>query len=227
MKNKSIRISAILILLGMIGTANATMFQTGTPGGSFDLGTGWVGQGDFFTLNIDWSVNAGFANQAFNLNNVGDMATLNFGTANFGSEFFIDDYLFLETDNLGITANVDLVLPEILGLSSIGLVGTVGGFTCDIVFDCFFGSDTTIADVSVVFDAVQIGFGDDGIIGLELSDVIFTDHNSISDITAKFTLLQAETVVPVPLPPALVLMVSGLFGIASIARRQIDEAGIT
>ena len=56
-----------IVAIAMSTAAHATVFTTGNPGGSFDLGTGWLDQGDDRTLDIYWFVDADFAGEAFSL----------------------------------------------------------------------------------------------------------------------------------------------------------------
>ena len=171
-------VAAFVAGLGLATHAGAAELTVGS-GASFDLGTGWVGQGDNYTVNITWTVDAGFANQVFNLVNVGDMVTLDYGTADFGHESRFTD---AESDDLEITANVDFVLPESIQLASVGVAGIVLGFTSD-----------DDEDVSIDFAAVEVAFGNTGLLGLELSSVSFSDDHQSADIDAKFTLLRADT----------------------------------
>lgn len=200
---------ALILSAGPIGTANATLFQTGDPGGSFDLGSGWVGQGDTYTLNVTWTVDGGFANQAFNLTNAGDTFTVHFATAYFGSEYSIGSN---ETDNLSITANIDLVLPETLGLASIGVVGTVTGNTGD-----------GAVDVTVDFAPVQVAFGSGGLLNLDLSPVSFNNDHRTDRIYAQFSLGSPndDQRVAVAEPSTLALFSLGLIALGMLRRRRI------
>lgn len=76
--------------------------------------------------------------------------------------------------------------------------------------------------VDVDFDNTYqtFAFGNGGIVGLKFLDTRTLSRNGRVNLRARLKLIRAETIAAVPAPSALLLMGSGLIGIATAARRK-------
>ena len=211
MKSLQSLLFALALLASTAGVASATSFQLSNPGGSFVLGSGW-GSGSNDTLDVEWTIAAGLADHSFDLVNAGDSHVVLYGHATLHES----DITLAERDNLDITAHVEIVLPEIFGTSLLGLTGTASGDTTD-----------PEADLRIIFNPVQVGFGNGGLIAVALSPVIVFAPDETQNITVTFSLLEPELegvggapTSSMPEPSAVALFGIGSLIVSRVVRRR-------
>lgn len=217
---------AAVVLWISAPAADAVTFKVGS--GSFILGGGWGAEtvpGGQDRLNVVWSLDASFAGSAFDLNDVGDLHTLVFGSAWLNEEGTARGAnkaricggtrgrcgRQTEIDDLGVTAVINMHFP--LPSGSHHHTALVTAFTGPL-------ADPQV-DLTIDFASTIVSFGNGGIYEIGLSDLSFDRNGQTRSISATFRLLAlpAPIVTPVqarslPAPqPGLLLGV----GLASLA----------
>jgi len=116
MRRFFILITVLLLILGGTGVAGAMYYEIGDDN-SFDLGSGWVGQGDNYTTHAHFGHHPDLSDVSFTLG-VGDSRTFRYGGVKFHDENILESN---EVDNLEIVAYLDFDLP-----TGAGIVGSTG-----------------------------------------------------------------------------------------------------
>ncbi len=201
MKRLVIALSVAVLIFGITFTANAT---------SVDF---LIGDDNSISTPSALTIDADFTQLP------GKSFTLSEG----GSETFVYAVINSITvadneDSYDIIAYLDFDLPPV------GPVGNEGSIDVTIKgHGSMNGSNTAIFDIS--FDPVSVEFGNDGWFTVALSDAALDDgycmggmcyYSGSANIEATVTL----DAVPVPEPSTLLLLGSGLFGIAAFRMRR-------
>jgi hypothetical protein len=210
--------TAAVALLTFAGTAHAAPFDI--SGGSYSLGTDYGCSGSGNTTNLFCAIfNNTIGNPApFQLNNVGDSQTFNFGTIVFNEDG--NTITAGEADNIGVTAVLNFADP-IAGM--VQSLASVGVFTGTI-------NDAAV-DYSLTFSPVTQAFGDGGLFEVDFADLSWVGNDTTPRAqTVKITLLakplvqdpeQVQTFISaIPEPGTLVLSCAALIGLAVARRRR-------
>ncbi|MFV1976529.1 MAG: PEP-CTERM sorting domain-containing protein [Candidatus Scalindua sp.] len=200
MKRLVIVLSVAVLIFGITSIAGATLFEIGEAN-SIDDGL----------LTITYTLDSDLSDIFFSLNEGETSDPFDYAVIN---KIIVAD----AGDSYEITADLDFDLP--LG---VGIVKNEGSVDVTIKGHGMRRSNTATFDIS--FDPVSVGFGNDGWFTVTLSDATLGNgycgngmcgYSGSDLITATVTL----DATPVPEPPTLLLLGSGLLGAASFRIRK-------
>jgi hypothetical protein len=205
-------LAAAAALIGFTASAGAaTVTIDGfslTPGAGYGTDTN---EGSGTQLGVTFSTGA-FLPQNFTLAKVGDVNQFALGLVTFTEPNAHGALDAAELDGLDINAALSVSAPFASNLNFAGAVAATLGAVSD-----------SASDLMITWNSIQVAFGNGGLLGVALNDLVFNNHGALA-LNGTVTLLRGEQAlapaIAVPEPAGALLIGAALLSAGALRRRK-------